>query len=186
MQCFDALWFVFVPGAKRSPEDTDYAVFVVPGDRPLFARSFHGYYWPHTSGVAREYLLARFALAVFARMRPFLLAGPKRRLARFVTAEDGNGAQVICEDLEREALVERYGAAAAAAAPLLPQNPPNLPIGLEPPRPADGVQADDAPRPQGGEGGDAVASAAVVDGGPDVPAPPELRRSTRKRRKRGG
>lgn len=92
------------------------------------------------------------------------LVGPNRRLARFVTAEDGNGGKIICEDLELEALMERYGAGAGAdarsrpgassvnkrqrtdTAPL-PPRPPNLHIGFSP---FVGVSANRLPSQQAG------------------------------------
>ena len=87
------------------------------------------------------------------------LVGPNRRLARFVTAEDGNGGKIICEDLELEALIERYADARSHpgassvnkrqrtdTAPL-PPRPPNLHIGFSP---FVGVSANRLPSQQAG------------------------------------
>ncbi|KAK0702739.1 hypothetical protein B0H67DRAFT_558352 [Lasiosphaeris hirsuta] len=100
---FDALCDLDV---RRAP-NTSYAIHVLVVDHLLFAAKYHDRRVPHLGGVAREYLFARFAEAIFIRVKPFILAYKTRSVARFITVDDEDVVQV--EKLDGKTLLSAYG-----------------------------------------------------------------------------
>ncbi|KAK3682377.1 hypothetical protein B0T22DRAFT_484448 [Podospora appendiculata] len=89
---FDAFWFALVPKPVVATATTTITTTTT---------------LPHLRGVAREFLFARFAQAVFIRVKPFVTARKRRLIARFVI--DGIKEEVIREELSGDALFKAYG-----------------------------------------------------------------------------
>ena len=116
---FDAFWFALVPKpvvatttttaatATATATTIAYTVHVLVDSQPLFPTFYHDIQLPHLRGVAREFLFARFAQAVFIRVKPFVIVRKRRLIARFVV--DGMKEEVIREELSGDALFKAYG-----------------------------------------------------------------------------
>ncbi|KAK5997712.1 hypothetical protein PT974_00068 [Cladobotryum mycophilum] len=125
--CFDQFMFALVPKPRIPQLDqtavdtvstqsradhrtvTPYTIHVLANNQPLFASLHHDIQLPHLKGVAREYLLARFALAIFIKVKPFINLGYKRRVARFRIENEDRGPEVICEEVDGPELHKQYG-----------------------------------------------------------------------------
>ncbi|KAF2453895.1 hypothetical protein BDY21DRAFT_354445 [Lineolata rhizophorae] len=115
--CFDRFMFTFVPKPRASgtsshkeatEEALSYTLHVLAGDQALFASLHHDIQLPHLRSVAAEYLFARFALAIFIGIKPFVNAGYKRRIARFMVVKDSGGPEMVVEDIDGQVLQSRY------------------------------------------------------------------------------
>lgn len=111
---FDAFRFAFVPKLVASAEETTsscrevgYVLHILALDQPLFHSFYHDVRL-HLHGVAREYLFARFAQAVFIRVEPFVTAHKRRRIARFVLGPRLSEEEVVTEEVDGDELFQMY------------------------------------------------------------------------------
>lgn len=115
--CLDAHMFTLIPKlrvskatANTEPTKTHtYTLHVLADSCIQFTETFHNEPLPDLQGVAAEYLFARFAMAIFISIKPFICAGFKRSIARFMVKDETKGAENICEDVGGESLENQYG-----------------------------------------------------------------------------
>lgn len=115
--CLDRHMFALVPkiemfetnSSTEQTENHTYTLQVLTDDSAQFTKAFHNILLPHLQGVAAEYLFARFALATFISVKPFVLKGFTRHIARFIARDENKGAENICEDVGGESLESQYG-----------------------------------------------------------------------------
>ena len=98
---FDALRWVIVPKTTYETDGTEKGipkpqlVFHLIDPSPQLAALYHNVPLGEVRGLCKEYLLARFALAVFPQVVPFLRRWVKRYL--ITVGEDGKSSSELCD-----------------------------------------------------------------------------------------
>lgn len=131
--CFDRFMFTIVPKPQAPTTDFDtestknaliYKLHVLAGDQASFTSLHHDIQLPHLRGIAAEYLFARFALSVLIRVKPFIIAGYRRRIARFMAVNNGRNAETVIEEVDGQSLQDLYGGGKSRNASLTKRKEP--------------------------------------------------------------
>jgi hypothetical protein len=111
--CFDRRFFTLVPKPRfaTSPETGyQYVIHVLAERATEFAAEFHNRAVRYLESTQPEYLFARFAWAVLLGVKPLVLQGSLKRVARFKVWEGSDTAERRVEELPGPVLTSSYGA----------------------------------------------------------------------------
>lgn len=103
--CFLKNWFVIVP--KMASSDSEYVTHVISLDAEEFCSSYHNQIL-RLPRVSKPYLFARFAWAIFRRLKLFFRTEQARWVLRVSGVHENGKIQQVREEMSYQRLIERY------------------------------------------------------------------------------